>query len=514
MFSLTQMSLASYLLRIIKDIVHRNPRFRRALGDVSLTSTNAISFGNLQVLIKNVNTDATRLSPDYFMSTMIGRAILTQVADKDGLFIEWIAETDASMKTPLAGVYYFNVDSVDEQTCGVGLTMESYKWYEGSLKNAYGTKLIFRPGIDATTLTLTDPTTAAPPLYQAAQGYIFLLSRVGNLTIKGASGETLSPNADYWVEALQTAQLVASTAFGVQTAQVPVGLYNISLTDQDGWALRPNMDYVVLDNIVEFSAWTPSGATIYITGATQLDPTPVNLFSTENNITVTLQAGESLAPGQVFVSTQDADNLPLIANSDGSLSLPQPLPPGGWYKYEMRVLVGQSVVTATKNALNKSILPGLRIAIGDQVVVGDQCAILVSPCRTETYRVYGSKPGVTFTLDVKSNDPTTSDEIAKAIMHEFLIERRDRMESDGLTIYEASTAFASAVRDDSGTAPTHTIALSFTAAADWRVFEPLVTRITGFNIGASMAMTTFIGKLLPTNRYSCLNKFGFIPSYG
>jgi len=527
MFSLTQMSLVSYLLRVVKDVVIRNPRFRRALGDVSLTSTNAISFGNLQVLIKDVNTDGTRLSFDYFMSTMVGRAILTQVADKDGLFIEWVTETDATMQTPVAGVYYFNVDSVDEQTRDVGLTIESYKWYEGSIKNATGTKLVFRPGIDATQVTVSDPTVPAVPIgtlnpppgpqYEAAQGYIYLLSRLGGLSIESSHG-LLTPNVDYWVEAQATMLLIPSTIFGVQDVALPVGLTNVSLIDQDGWTLRPNIDYLLTptDNpFVQLSAWTPSGAAISAKGLVRLDPTvAANLVAPENTIDVTIQPWEALAAGQVFVSTQAGDNVPITVNTDGTITLTQPLPPGGWCRYDMRVLVGQSKVVAKKNAVNKDLLPGLRIAIGDQVVVGDQCAIVVSPKLTETYRVYGSKPGVTFTLDVKSNDPTTSDEIAKMLMQELLIRRRDTLESDGLTIYEASSSFASAVRDDSGTAPTHSISLSFTAAADWRIYQPLVTRVKDFNVSASAAMTAFEGKLTPSNRYSCLTNYGFIPGYG
>lgn len=280
--------------------------------------------------------------------------------------------------------------------------------------------------------------------------------------------------------------------------------------------LRPNIDYILTPTgDIQFSAWTPSGVSIYIKGTVQLDPTiPSNLCAAENTINVTLQPWEKLAEGQVFVSTQDGDNIQVLMNSDGSISLAQPLPPGGFCRYEMRVLVGRSNLVAKKSAVNKDILPGLRIAIGDQVVVGDQCAIIVSPKQTETYHVYGSKPGVMFTLDVKSNDPTTSDEIAKMLMQELLIRRRDTLESDGLTIYEATSSFASAVRDDSGTAPTHSISLSFTAAADWRIFQPLVTRVTGFNMAASAAITTFQGKIKSSNRYSCLNNYGFIPGYG
>lgn len=514
---MTGMALASYLLRVAKDVVARSPRFRRALGDVSLSSSNQIGFGNVQILVRDVTSDGARQSPDYFICTTTGRAILTQIEDKDGTFIEWLAETDATRATPAAGVYYFNVDSVDEGSSEVGLTMEAYKWYEGRIHNAAGTRIGLAPGINGTSLTVSDPSQPDVGVsVQAATDHLYLLSTVGSLLIKDELGNPLAPMTQFWVEASKTEVLLASTVFGVQTASIPADYITFSLVDQDGFTLRPNQDYTFLSaKQVRLSPWTPSGGTISVQGTIKLDPTvAANLLATENILPLTLQPGETLVPSQVFVSTQEGSHIQVTPKDDGTIVLPAPLPPGGWCTYEVRVLVGQSQLTTHKNAVNKDILPGLRIAIGDQVVVGDQCAIIISPSVTETYRVYGGKPAINFSLEVKANDPTTSDELAKALMRELLYNRRDILESDGLSLFEASSSLTSGSRDDSGTALTYSTTLSFSAAADWRVFEPLVTRITSFNVTTTPNNDTFRGRLVAAQRFHSLQTSGFIPNYG
>jgi len=514
MFSLTSMATASYMLRIVREVVNRNPRFARALGDVTFINGSRVDYGNLQVIIRDINTDGSRQSFDYFISTMTGRAILTQVADKEGSFMEYVTETDVTHRTPTAGVYFFTVKSVDEQTNDVVFNIETYKWYEGRIRNAQGTTLGFRPGIDATTVVVTDTTSSTPPTIQASITNIHLLSAVGGIAVHDAHGVALTPIVDYWVEQIQTAVVISETRFGVQQTSIPGNYTSIALVDQDGYVLRPERDYIFLSlTEILLSAWTASGNTISITGIVHADPTiPGNLMGAENTLQITLLPGETLAPGEVFVSTQDGDNIAVTPLPNGTIVLPAPLPPGGWCTYEVRVLVGETTVTGKKNAINKNLLPGLRIAIGDQVVAEDQCAILMSPIETETYHVFGGKPGVTFAMDVKANDPTTANELCKMLLQDVLVDRNESIASDGLTIYEASSSTSGTVRDDSGTAPTYTETLSFTAAADWRVFKPLVTRLRSFSVSVA-PYTSGPGRLLPTPRYSCLQMEGFTPGY-
>src|SRR5580658_306500 len=139
MIDLTGANLVSYLLRMIRDIMDRNPRFKQTLGEVTYPANTMIKWKDVSVSITNVTTSGTRLSPSYFMCTQIGRAILAKVGDKDGQFIEWTRETDNTGTTPTAGVYYMQVDFFNDKTRELGLTVHKYRWVEGNLKNATGT---------------------------------------------------------------------------------------------------------------------------------------------------------------------------------------------------------------------------------------------------------------------------------------------------------------------------------------------------------------------------------------
>jgi hypothetical protein len=514
-FDLTEASLVSYLLQFIRDTMSRNPRFRRAAGEAGLASSNAMNYKDLQVVVSGISTSNYRMSFDYFISTSIGRALHTQVQDKDGLFIEWISEVDKTQVNPPAGTYYFNVDSVDESNCTVELLMASYRWYEGRIDNATGTKIAFSLDFDPTTLTIVDTATQLPPTFIYGEGCVYLTSRVGGLLITSAAGVVLTPSTDYWVEGIVTSVLIPSTTTGTQIAYIPPEFMAWALTDQDGYPLVLNTNYYLLaGNAVQLTPWTPSGQTISVTGTVKQDPTVlINLAAPENTIPVTLNPGESLVETQAFVTTQDGAGIQLSVTPAGVVELPTLLPPGGYCRYEIRVSTGSTVVQAHKNQINKDILPGLYIAIGDVVNVGDQAAIIVAPRLTETYRIYGGKPDVSFTIEVRANDPTTASNLASALRNDLFIGRREQMESDGLTIYDGSSELSGVQRDESGTAPSFVVSLTVNAAADWRVFQPLVTRITDFNITVDSTIA-FPSQLRHSPRAYMLRTAGFIPSFG
>src|SRR5208282_1379077 len=186
MIDLTGANLVSYLLRIIRDIVERNPRFKQTLGEVTFPANTIMKWKDTWVSITTVTTSGTRLSPDYFMCTQIGRAILAKVGDKDGQFIEWTRETDKTRLTPDSGVYYLNVDFFDDQSRDLGLTVQKYRWVEGKLKQAQGTVVYFRPGIDIATISMSDAATSLPVEFtgfnQSTGAFAYLLTPTQTLT--------------------------------------------------------------------------------------------------------------------------------------------------------------------------------------------------------------------------------------------------------------------------------------------------------------------------------------------
>jgi hypothetical protein len=165
------------------------------------------------------------------------------------------------------------------------------------------------------------------------------------------------------------------------------------------------------------------------------------------------------------------------------------------------------------NGLQQYVFPGLLLAIGDKVVVGDQQAVIVSPAVTEIYHVYGSKENVNVILEVKANDLQTASELSEMIKEQFLVKRRMNMEADGLGIFEISSDFIGEQRDQSATASTYKYNLSISAAADWKAFVPLVTRLTQIEVDAVETIPDFPSKPVLPIKMKSLGLTQFLNPY-
>jgi hypothetical protein len=562
------------------------------------------------------------------MCTQIGRAILAKVGDKDGQFVEWTREVDPAQQNPPPGVYYLNVDFFDDKTRDLGLTVHKYRWVEGKLKEATGTVVNFRPGIDVTTVAFSDSATSTPVeatvFNQTTGGFAYLVTPTqqlacsystglnfpawnatfsyvpGDQVVFGGSayiavayntgttpgtnptvwtpysvlvplaGQSLTPLTDFWYQRPQNAVIIQTTVSGTQLANIPSPYISVTLTDQSGYVLRPGLDYVFQGpQWVMLSQYTPAGSTITANMVVKVNPYNTVGIMPENYLQVNLAPGETLAPGQCFVNTPAGSFTNPIPQADGSLLIPQLLQPGDFLRWEVRIDSGQMKSKARKweinnltqvdpstityarvdeqgnitqnltatyvqnadpsqlqgvvqtsagqpilvNGQQNPILSGLRLAIGDNVVVGDQCAIIVSPGLCETYEVFGSKENLSFTLEIKANDLQTSSDLAEMVKRELLIMTRENTEADGLTIFEVTRSFAGTARDTSATAPSYVNTVTVSAAADWKVYIPLVTRLTHFEISETLVQTDFLGKLTVSPRMKAFGSEIFIPSY-
>lgn len=521
MIDLTGANLIAYLLRVIKDAVARNPRFNATLGEVTHQYNNMIQWKDVQVTVRDVTTSGNRLSPDYFMCNQYGRAILCKVENKEGAFLEWVTETDKTKQTPDAGVYYLNVDSVDIQTNKVGLTIEKFRWIEGSYNNAVGSVAYLRPGIDGTTLIATDLASSppgAPVAIEAFTDKVILLqpTQLLQLYTNTSPPEPLVPMADYWYQRPTSMVIIESTVGGAEVANIPVPWVSFTLTDQDDYQLRKGIDWNFYGlNFIQLGSWTPNGSTITANVIQKIDPTTVAGTNPENILQVGILPNETLVGGQIFIHTNSGDYNTAVANADGTITLPQLLLPGDWLRWEVRVNSGQTTATALKYNLNGNVLPGLYLAMGDSVVVDDQVAIIVNPSTTETYEVYGSKENLDFTLDVRSNDLQTSSDLSELLKQRLLVYSRENMEADGITIFEARRSYRGQPRDNSGTAPSFTYSVSISASADWKVFRPKVTRVASFEITDTAYLPDFQGKLQLAPRVQALgaSQFQFVTWY-
>jgi hypothetical protein len=547
---------------VIHDIVEKNPRFKNTLGSVTFPANTVIAWKDVWVTIRNVATSGTRLSPDYFMCTQQSRAILAKVSDKPGQFVEWIRETDSTRQTPAAGIYYFNIDYFDEKTNDIGLTGQQFTWKEGKVLDAEGSQVFFRAGLgDLTTLVATDASTALPVNFvafnQSTGGFMNLLSPAAQLTLAFSNDTPLQPDIDFWYQRNQTSVVCQTTKGGTELINVPPNV-GFNITDQDGYILRPGKDYINYgnNNFIQLASWSPAGSTLYCNATIKLNPYTNSGTNPENILQFGLTGNETLAPGQTYVHTTSGDYSNLTVNSDGTATLPVLLQPGEYCHWNVRIEMPQIRARAKKWEMNSLIivdpntikykqppaprpgeplppsvqinvgepllvngdeqyfLPGLLLAIGDQVIVGDQSAIIVSPTVTETYEVFGSKENINFTLEVKANDLQTSSDLSEMIKQQLLVFGRTAAETDGLTIFEVTRDFVGEARDASATAPKYVYTISVTASADWKVYVPLITRLVRFEINETMTTPAYQGnKLQMANRMTALGQTMFIPSY-
>jgi hypothetical protein len=553
MLDLTGGNLIAYIRRVIEDAVSRSPRFRSTLGEVSSQFNNLIQWKDAQVNIKNVTSSGNRLSPDYFICKDYGRAILAKIQSKEGQFIEWVQEVDATRKTPVSGVYYLNVDSVDEQTRDVALTIQTFRWKEGKVSNAKGSVVYLAPGIDGTALSGyiegensppvdlvtfvndgTYPTTvgSSPPipidmLLSPEQIYLLTPTPAGLILLSGSPPTPLVPLVDYWYQQTVEEVVCPSTVGGREIVGIPVGrtvvptsppqtiqtMISFTLTDDTGYQLVPGKDFTwyASNDWLELSEWTPAGQTLTAHLVVKVDPTAAIGTNPEDILQVGVAPGETLAPNQVFIQTSSGSSTTAIVSSDGTVTLPTLLMPGQWLRWEMRVDAGVAKAVAKKYNLNQNIIPGLRLAIGDNVFKDDQVAIIVSPTVCETYEVYGSKENLNFTVDCRANDLQTASDLSEMLRQQLLIMRRTNMEADGITLFEASRSYIGAQRDQSGTAPQFVYTLSISAMADWKVFVPLVTRLVNLEIIETATVTA--PKITMTPRVRAFGATGFLESY-
>jgi hypothetical protein len=249
--------------------------------------------------------------------------------------------------------------------------------------------------------------------------------------------------------------------------------------------LRDGIDYQVSGNDILLSKWTPANQTLTMVGLFKRDPNTVSCIHPENLIDFKLETGQVIEENQFKAVTSASGVLyfsDLTLNTAKKYYLTTLLVPGDNLNWEGRVNLGQSQISAKKNAMNVNFLPGITVVIGDKTVVNDQSAMVVYPYVSETYEIYGSKENISFDIDIRTNDMRTSSELGGLIKEYLLVSGRERLETCGLTIYEISRSTTSDVKDGSGVTSHHIVTLSIRAAADWEVKKPLVTRLDTIDI--------------------------------
>jgi hypothetical protein len=510
MLDLTGASLLTFLIREIRYVAAQHPRFKDSNGEALVAYSNLISFSDVKIQVSNLSAQGTRLSPDNYLATQMGRITVAKLETKPGNFIEWAREMDPDNLVPPAGIYYYNVDSVDESSQVVDFTMQANMWYEGRKESAAGSYIYFNSNINPASVLFSEPNVACV----RGQNSILLLSYVGNDTTLRTPTSPLLPLVDYWVQCEDEIVLIEKTRGGVELVPYPANFETVDLYI-DGRRLRAGTEYFVQDGIIRMYDFTPIGVEVLAKGIRRMDPSVVGFVHEENKFDFVLTSGSTLVedPTVYYLSRELHRADEIVRKSDGTLWFQKLAPPGALIEWEARVAHPLETVQATKMMVSKNLLPGADVAIGDRVVVGDQCAIKVSPVVCETYELYGSKENVSFELEVSSNDIITTSELAELLRVYFTVTGRDRLETCGVTIFEASKSYRGESKDASGTAARHMATVSVAASADWEFFRPLVTRVDWSDLITIDANTKLPGNPTVPARYRQFGAFVFVPSY-
>lgn len=504
MIDLTGGLLASFILGELRPVLARHPRFRDNDGASLVQFSNLISYNDVSLTVGSMTSDGTKFSPDYFLGTAMGRVCVAKLEGYNGSFVEWVRETDATGLTPAAGIYYLAITGVNQETREVQAVLETYRWLEGRVAEGYGSRLYLAGGIPSSVVVPVD----AAVEYAQHPFSIEIFSYTETLALRREDTNTvLTPGIDYWLETPETRLLVVADG-GKQTGiLIPEDCVSFRLLE-DGNELRRDVDWMWDgDKAIRLPAWTMAGSSIYIDGTFRKTPSGINYIHAENFLDASLAKGESLVAGQATynlirgVYTDD-----LVWTSDGRACFKHLMAEGDRASWEIRIQCPQEIVTFKKMAINPGFLPGLTLAVGDMVEVGDQIALVVFPSRCETYEIYGGKEGVSFDLAIKSNDLLTTSELGGLVRTYLAVGGRDHLESCGLTVSRISSSYQGGQRDNSGTSASHTITLSVQAQADWEVHKPLVNRVDDIDMDFSPALT-----VVP--RATACGVTRFVPSY-
>lgn len=474
--------MATFILGELRPVISRHPRFRDNDGSAVTAFSNLITYKDVSLTVGSTRSNGDRQSADNFVCTVLGRAVFAKLNGMNGSFVEWLRETQVGDILPAPGLYYLSIESVNEESREVKAVLQPYRWLEGRRGPGVGSRVYTRLGLSPAYIAPTDPLIDYVPESQGLR----ILTYTADLQLKRTdTNVVLTPGTDWWIEPFERHLVTTNTPGGqVNDIQIPPDYVSFDLYDQNDVKLRPGQDWVWTgEDTVRLAPWTAKGLDIWAEGTWRRSPSGDLWVNPENFLQLDVAKDEKVVPGQAIYTLVRGEFVDDIGvNSQGVGVFKHLMDIGDRARWEVRVEVPQFYITFKKMAINPNFIPGLTVAVGDQVEVGDQGAIIVFPNRCEVYEVYGAKDNVSFDLTVKSNDLLTSTELAQLVKNHLLIEGRDRLESAGLSIQTVSTAYTGGARDASGTTATHSVTLSVIALADWEYHKPLVNRVDDIDV--------------------------------
>jgi hypothetical protein len=130
---------------------------------------------------------------------------------------------------------------------------------------------------------------------------------------------------------------------------------------------------------------------------------------------------------------------------------------------------------------NKAI-PGVIIAFGDRLKVGDEQVVFVDKYKRDVAQVYGGRWALELSVNVVSQDSDQSERLTDYLITSLWSEYQTRLTNEGIAITNFSISESEEPEIDLVDEYSFTAGITFTVEADWEVHSPLITTLRRVSI--------------------------------
>jgi len=242
----------------------------------------------------------------------------------------------------------------------------------------------------------------------------------------------------------------------------PPGFYFVELTSKTEFVIDP-LFKVELEVLIESAL---GGETVF-----QLANCPI------------LSGSFELFLSGIFTPLCEGHDYFLNPNT-GELVLVNPLAEGDKLAASYQV-PGTTIgpVVFKENMSNNTALPGVVLAFGRRIEVGDRVVVIVGQTRENVARVFGGRWDISFTLDCVSRDSIQRDEIADECLIALWINKKPILEADGILLSDIGMSGESEEVYDENTDDYYfKSTIDFTVQTDWELAVPIVNEVRAINL--------------------------------
>ena len=132
---------------------------------------------------------------------------------------------------------------------------------------------------------------------------------------------------------------------------------------------------------------------------------------------------------------------------------------------------------------NNTAIPGVILAFGDRIKVGDEQAVIIEKEQCETAKVYGGRWQMSVDIITVSQDPDQQERLTDYAVSMFWAQWQDKLVDEGLNVTEFSlTGESEDLELDIPEEYSFTGGISFNVETDWELSFPLITKLRYINL--------------------------------